>query len=358
MAEQRKSSENAYQEQRWQNVLLKAMMMDVSDAIAVTSSDGEIIYWNTAAQTLFGYTANEIEGRSIGILVDTDSFPPIRSVSSGIEDVVCQTKDGNPVTVTVKFGGAAAEENYHWYIFREKGSKSKYEEVLKEKDRAMESFTYSVSHDLRAPLRRIINYAQILQEDHQSGLDQEVARLISRMVKNAEKMGELMDDVLAYSRISHQDMRKSLVNTNNLVDSIIMDLKKHPHNNRISFDVRRLENVFADPALLRLVFENLLDNAVKFSRHSENPEIEIGSEVHRDSVEYYVKDNGAGFDPQYSGKLFTIFQRLHSPTEYEGNGIGLAIVHQIVSRHSGQVTAESTPGKGSIFRFALPKEFA
>lgn len=336
-------------------MLLDTMLKHVSNAIVVTTSDGDIIQWNPGAHTLFGYAAKEAIGKSIGFILDQQSLPPIRSISSASAEVACHTKAGQTISLSVNFGRLAGGGNNHWYVFEDQRTSAKYDEMLKEKDRAMESFTYSVSHDLRAPLRRIINYAQILEEDHLSSLNEEVARLISRMAKNAEKMSELMDDVLSYSRVSQQPVRKSKVNVNSLIVGVLSDLKKDLGKARVSFSVKPLEDVVADASLLKRVFQNLLDNAIKFSRTSEKPEVEIGCRPGENSIEYYVKDNGVGFDPQYVNKLYSIFQRLHTPAEFEGNGIGLAIVQQIVLRHGGKVWADGKVGRGSTFWFSLPR---
>jgi PAS domain S-box-containing protein len=333
-------------------------MNHASDAIVLTDSADEITAWNTKAEKLFGYNALEAIGQSITLIVDREILLNVRTVSNEIDQIACKHVDGKTIPVSIRFDEVVdGDKNLLavCYLFSDQRENTRQKEFVKEKERAMESFMYSVSHDLRAPLRRIVNYAEILEEDHLPALDEEVKRLVTRMAKNAEKMNELIDDLLSYSRISQQAIKKSVVNVEMLVNNLITELKNSSDLARITFSIKSLTPVEADPAMLKRVFENLLSNAIKFTNTKETAIVEIGCESAPASTNYYVRDNGVGFDLQYAYKLFNIFQRLHNPTEYEGTGIGLAIVQQIISRHGGKVWAEGKANEGAAFYFSLPK---
>jgi PAS domain S-box-containing protein len=218
----------------------------------------------------------------------------------------------------------------------------------------LEAFSYSVSHDLRAPLRGISGFTNILLEDHGEKLDDEARRICSVIVENTKKMGELIEDLLAFSRFARKEIKRSSIDMNTLIRSVYSGLLDAPHREKFSFSTGDLENCCGDPVLIRQVVSNLLSNAIKFSERKENPEIEITGKRKGNMVVYTVKDNGVGFDMKYADKLFKVFQRLHSSTEFEGTGAGLAIVQRIVHRHGGEVGAESVRGQGAAFWFSLP----
>ncbi|MCX5826687.1 MAG: PAS domain S-box protein [Deltaproteobacteria bacterium] len=236
-------------------------------------------------------------------------------------------------------------------------------------NKELEAFTYSVSHDLKAPLRAVDGYAQILIEDHAVRLDSEGRRTCEIISNNARKMGKLIDDLLAFSRTSRIEMNPAPVDMATLANSIFFELTTPEERERIDFHVAPLPQASGDPPLIRQVWTNLLVNAVKFSAKKERAVIEVGcvsegsghpvsSEIIKGklAVVYFVQDNGAGFDMAYADKLFGVFQRLHSEKEFEGTGVGLAIVQQIVQRHGGRIWAEGEVGKGATFYFTLGKE--
>ncbi|HLG40264.1 MAG TPA: PAS domain S-box protein, partial [Chitinophagaceae bacterium] len=221
--------------------------------------------------------------------------------------------------------------------------------------RELEAFTYSVSHDLRAPLRGIIGFTAILEEDYASKLDDEAKRITAVIKNNTMKMGHLIDDLLAFSRMGKQEIVKTQVNSQAMVKEIADELiKQNKSSNRIHWDIRPLTPVKADPNTLRQVWINLITNAIKYSGKRERPNIEIGSYSENGQTIFYVKDNGVGFDEQYKHKLFKVFQRLHSVEEFEGTGVGLALVEKIVSRHGGKVWAQGKENEGACFYFSLP----
>lgn len=217
----------------------------------------------------------------------------------------------------------------------------------------LEAFTYSVSHDLRSPLRAINGYAEILQEDYQAQFNDEANRLLQNIKQNAIKMGNLIDDLLAFSKLGRQEIEKEEVDLNELLETIIIELNKNqPHKTTIKYTT--LHKVKADYNLLYQVIFNLVSNGIKYSSKGENPEVEINSEEKNGEIILSVKDNGAGFDMKYADKLFGVFQRLHSQEEFEGTGVGLAIVHRVITKHKGRVWAEGKINEGATFHISLP----
>jgi signal transduction histidine kinase len=217
------------------------------------------------------------------------------------------------------------------------------------------SFSYSVSHDLRAPIRAINGYTRILAEDYSDKLDTEGNKILHAIINNSKKMGELIDDLLAFSKLGRKQVTFSEIIMNELVQSVRDELTFDDGDNIPVFDVQALLPAKGDKSLIRQVWINLISNAIKYSRNKPSTNIEIGAYEQGKMIVYYVKDSGAGFDMQYYDKLFGVFQRLHSQEEFEGTGIGLAIVQKIVDRHRGTVWAESVLDEGTSFYFSLPK---
>ena len=228
-------------------------------------------------------------------------------------------------------------------------------ELLTEANRELEAFSYSVSHDLRAPLRAIDGFSRILSEEKGRQLDEEGRRLLGIVSGNARKMGQLIDDLLAFSRSSRAEMRRTQVDMTGLARAAFAEARLSvPSGERVELKLADLPPAQGDPDLLRQVWANLVGNAVKFSAHVERPVVEIEGEVEARRVVYRVRDNGAGFDMAYAHKLFGVFQRLHAPSEFGGTGVGLALAKRIVDRHRGDVSAEGAAGRGATFTFALP----
>lgn len=223
-------------------------------------------------------------------------------------------------------------------------------------NKELEAFSYSVSHDLRAPLRAIDGYTRILVEDYEAILDEEGKRVCGIISAEARRMGQLIDDLLAFSRLGRKEMYSSNIDMKALVVSVLNDLEKEEDRERIDLKIASLPSVKADSSLIRQVWINLLSNAIKFTSKRDRAAIEVGSKSTNDEVIYYVRDTGAGFDMEYANKLFGVFQRLHSESEFEGTGVGLAIVQRIVRRHGGRVWAEGEVDKGATFYFALPQK--
>jgi light-regulated signal transduction histidine kinase (bacteriophytochrome) len=229
------------------------------------------------------------------------------------------------------------------------------EERIRALNRELESFSYSVSHDLRAPLRHIDGYARILREDLAGKLDPESRRCLDTIVDSARRMGMLIDDLLAFSRLGRKPLATRAVDMPELVKGVLAELQAQRGGAPLPVQVGALPEAAGDPALLRQVWSNLLGNALKYSDpRGEEAEVLVTGERRGDLLHYSVTDNGVGFDMRYADKLFGVFQRLHSQEEFEGTGVGLAIVQRIVSRHGGAVSAQGEPGRGATFSFELP----
>jgi len=223
-------------------------------------------------------------------------------------------------------------------------------------NRDLEAFSYSVSHDLRAPVRAVDGFARMLEEGYGERLDDEGRRLLGVVRESGRQMGQLIDDLLAFSRLGREPLRTKRVQLDELVKQTIEELRRDCSDRRIDFAVGELGVADADPALLKQALANLLSNAIKFTRKRDPAVVEVGRRRDPQAADanvYYVKDNGAGFDMRYASKLFGVFQRLHSVNEYEGTGVGLAIVQRVIDRHGGRVWAESKPGEGATFYFML-----
>ncbi|MFP4088453.1 MAG: ATP-binding protein [Desulfobacteraceae bacterium] len=225
---------------------------------------------------------------------------------------------------------------------------------LEVSNKELEAFAYSVSHDLRAPLRAIDGYVNILKEDYQDRLDNEGRRVMGVVQREAERMGELIDGLLTYSRLSRVEMSVSRIDMTTLARSVYHELTTPEDRERIDFQEDPLPPAMGDPTLIRQIWVNLIANAVKFSANRGRAIIKISGEVKKDELMYAIEDNGAGFDMQYADKLFHVFQRLHSAREFDGTGIGLASVQQAIHRHGGRIWAQGEPDRGATFYFTLP----
>ncbi|HEX8546753.1 MAG TPA: CHASE3 domain-containing protein [Cytophagaceae bacterium] len=222
-------------------------------------------------------------------------------------------------------------------------------------NRELDAFSYSVSHDLRSPLRSIDGYTKILQEDYADRFDDEGRRVMDVIKRNAQKMGHLIDDLLAFSRLNKADLVKSNIDMNKLVHSILLDFAIEKNEN-VKVNLGNLATAFGDIKMIKQVWINLISNAIKYSSNKVNQIIEIGSLSSARETTYFIKDNGVGFDMQYVNKLFGVFQRLHNQSEFEGTGVGLAIVQRIIAKHKGKVSAEAKIGEGAAFYIVLPNK--
>jgi PAS domain S-box-containing protein len=335
------------------------------------------IYINNINQTLLkwlGYTAAEVIGKmkyedllspeSRADHLNTFEVVFADYVKNGYVnnlEYVFQRKDGSTFPALVN-SIAVMDENGNFTKSRstvfDNTERKKAEERLKASNKELESFSYSVSHDLRAPLRAVHGYTKILSEDYGNQLDEEANRLMNNIMNNAQKMGHLIDDLLNFSRLGRKELSITNVTTAQMVANICTDIKSEQNGHSPQFKLNELLPVEADAIAIKQVWINLISNAAKYSRLKESAVIEIGSEEKNDEVIFYVKDNGVGFDMRYVDKLFGVFQRLHAESEFEGTGVGLAIVHRIVTRHGGRVWAEGKKDEGAVFYFTLPKKIA
>jgi PAS domain S-box-containing protein len=355
------------------------------DAIIGKTLDGIITSWNSGAEKIFGYTSAECIGKSMLML-----FPPERvgeepallaRIKRGerVEhfETVRTTKSGKLIDVSVTLSpirnnrdeiiGASkiarditerkvAQEKIHQLNAELEQRVIQRTAELEAANKELEAFSYSVSHDLRAPLRAVNGFAGIVLEDFSSQLPEEGKRYLERIRNGGQRMGELIDDLLAFSRLSRQSMNRQAVNSVKIVRDVLDELKPQQNGRQIEVKVGELPACHGDPGLLKQVWVNLISNAVKYSRVREPAIIEIGFARDNDENVYFVRDNGAGFDMQYANKLFGVFQRLHRADEFEGTGVGLAIVQRIVHRHGGRVWAKAEVNRGATFYFTLEGE--
>jgi PAS domain S-box-containing protein len=227
---------------------------------------------------------------------------------------------------------------------------------LEAANKELEAFSYSVSHDLRAPLRHIEGFVEILRATKAEVLDDEGRRHLQTIADSSRQMGKLIDDLLSFSRTARAELRKVNVNLNDLVQSVIHEMEPDTAGRDVEWRINQMPQVEGDPALLRQVFSNLINNALKYTRTRPHARVEIGSTETESEAVIFIRDNGVGFDPRYAQKLFGVFQRLHRAAEFEGTGVGLANVRRIITRHGGRTWAESELDEGATFFFSLPKK--
>jgi PAS domain S-box-containing protein len=229
-------------------------------------------------------------------------------------------------------------------------------DLLEMANKELEAFSYSVSHDLRAPLRAVDGFSQAVLEDYGAQLPEEGRRDLQTIREGAQRMGVLIDDLLTFSRLSRIPLKKQEVNTDKLVRHVVEGMNSQREGRQVEIRIGDLPACQADPALLNQVWTNLLSNALKYTRQRQPAVIEIGCKLEQDENVYFVRDNGAGFDMRYAGKLFGVFQRLHRADEFEGTGVGLAIVQRVIHRHGGRIWADAALDRGATFYFTLKEE--
>ncbi|HKX32460.1 MAG TPA: ATP-binding protein, partial [Blastocatellia bacterium] len=227
---------------------------------------------------------------------------------------------------------------------------------LEAANRDLEAFSYSVAHDLRAPLRAVIGFSQILLAEHSDRLDEIGGRLLHTISTSATQCGQLISDLLALYQLSRKDLERKTVDLEDLAHSVVTELQQAGAGRDVRVAIQPLPPAFGDGSMLRQTLINLIENAFKFTRNRPHPEVEIGFRRQDQETVYFVRDNGVGFEMKYYDKLFGIFQRLHATEDFEGTGVGLAIVRRVIDRHDGRVWAESREGAGATFYFTLPDE--
>lgn len=334
-------------------------------AIFLLSPAGRVDSWNQGAQRIKGYRAEEILGRHISLFYppeDVAADKPERLLKAAARDGRVEDegwrvrKDGTRFWANVIITALKdAEGRLTGYakITRDLTERRRVTEELARSHTELESFSYSVSHDLRAPLRAIDGYAKALLEDHGPRLDADGQRMLGIVRDNARHMGQLIDSLLTFSRLGRQPLRKAAINMRGVAEGVVEELRRGG-SSLPEVTVQPLPAAVGDPTLIRQVFANLIGNAFKFSAARPDPRVEIGVRVDGGENVYYVKDNGVGFDMRYADKLFKVFSRLHRMEDFEGTGVGLALVHRIIHRHGGRIWAESAPDHGATFHFTVP----
>ena len=349
----------------------RALLLEsMSEAVIAGDLDYRIHEWNPAAERLFGWTAAEVRGRRIEEVlvvrgVDREhARSEIRAGRTTQISVRIQHRTGHWLEIEassmpVKTDGVATGfvSVLHDVTERRHLEQESQQRVhdLQVANRELESFSYSVSHDLRAPVRAIAGFARLIEEDHSGSLDAEGLRLLQVVRRNAQRMGLLIDDLLAFSRTGRQAMTLEEVDMEPLVREAADDACRAEPDREYDLRIGTLPAATADRTLIGQVWQNLLANAVKYSRGRTPALIEVSGDTTETEHVYRVRDNGVGFDMRHAGKLFGVFERLHAPSEFEGTGVGLALVDRIVRRHGGRAWAEAAPDKGATFHFSLPK---
>ena len=350
------------------------------DSIFVRDMDFVITYWNLGAQELYGWTAEDAIGKQSHQLLQTVYPTPLDDVRAELmrtgrwEGELERTKaDGTHVIVASRWSLRRDERERPVAILETNNDiterKRREEEIRKlnedlEKrtaeleaiNKELEAFAYSISHDLRAPLRHMAGYAELLQKNAFSLLDEKSRRYMTMILESAKRMGDLIDDLLAFSRIGRAETRMTTVSLEQLAKEALSEIQQETNGRNIAWRIGALPNVYGDRSMLRLALINLVSNAVKFTRKRSQAEIEIGcTDGKQDEIVVFIRDNGVGFDMKYVNKLFGVFQRLHRAEEFEGTGIGLATVQRIIHRHGGRIWAEGLVDRGATFYFSVPK---
>jgi PAS domain S-box-containing protein len=349
------------------------------DTIFVRDMSDIITYWNRGAEELYGWSAQQAIGKHSQQLLQAEYPLPMEDVRAELlrsgrwEGELRKVKaDGSAVVVASRWSLRQDEQGRPIAILETNNDISdrirREEEIhqlnlelgkrssdLEASNKELEAFAYSVSHDLRAPLRHMVGFAELLQKNIGPKLDEKGHRYMSIILESAKKMGTLIDDLLAFSRIGRAETRETVVSLEQLLQEVLGDMQQETGGRKIAWKIGPLPRLYGDRSMLRLVLVNLLSNAVKFTRTQPHAEIEIGSiEKSEEGVVVFVRDNGVGFDMKYAHKLFGVFQRLHSSGSFEGTGIGLATVQRIIRRHGGRVWAESLINRGATFFFSVP----
>jgi PAS domain S-box-containing protein len=335
-------------------------------AIFMLDLDGRVASWNGGAERIKGYRADEIIGQHFS------AFYPPEDVAQGKPQWELEVaeregrhedegwrvrKDGTRFWANAVI---SAMRDPHGTLLgfakvtRDLTGRRRTEQALAQTNQELERFSYSVSHDLRAPLRAINGYAHALVEDHAAQLDAEGKRLLTVIRDSARVGGQLIDALLNFSRVGRQGVARVPIDLTALAESVVAELRQVAGGVAVEVVLTPMPPVTADAALLRQVLANLIGNAFKFTGRRPHPRVEIGARNEGDDVVYYVKDNGVGFDMRYADKLFGVFQRLHRGDEFEGTGVGLALAQRIIQRHGGRMWAEGKVDKGATFFFTVP----
>jgi PAS domain S-box-containing protein len=346
------------------------------DAVVVVDQTGRIVLVNAQTEALFGYDRSELLGREIELLIpdryhgahrsfrDTFFTSPRARPMGGGRELFARRNDGSEFPAEISLSPFQTEhETLVSSSIRDCTERRQVERTLSQQaklldasNKELEAFSYSVSHDLRAPLRAIDGFSRILLDDYSANIPAEAKHYLANVRANAQQMGRLVDGLLNLSRLIRVPIATQLVDSGAMVRTVIDEQSDACDGRRIVFAIDELPGCRAEPTLLKQVWTNLIANAIKYTRGKNQARIEIGALSANSSAAgptYFVKDNGVGFDMRYAGRMFGVFQRLHRSEDFEGTGVGLAIVQRIVNRHGGRVWAEGQPGQGATFFFTL-----
>ena len=364
--------------------VFRQLLESAPDAIVQVDSAGRILLLNAQTEKLFGYSREQLLGQPLEILLPERhrvahvhhragyAVEPLTRTMGGGLALHGRRKDGTEFPVDISLSPLHTDQGILvTSIVRDVTDRKQAEEEIKALNQSLEqrvkertaeleatnkeleAFTYSVSHDLRAPLRHVDGFSRLLLEEHGEQLDSEGKRLLERVRQGTQHMGALVDDLLNLSRVSRREVNPLVTDLNTILEEVLAELKPTCQGRQVEFRAGRLPFAQCDPGLIRQVFANLLSNAVKFTRPRERAVIEVGQAEHDGHEAVFVRDNGVGFSMKYSDKLFGVFQRLHRAEDFEGTGVGLVTVQRIIQKHGGRVWVEAEIDKGATFYFSL-----
>ncbi|MGC4101137.1 hybrid sensor histidine kinase/response regulator [Ferruginibacter sp.] len=357
---------------------LSTVVKQSSDAIYIYDRQGKIISWNDGAEKIYGYSEQEALRMNIRNIIppylEHEMEDTTSNVLNGIRVEAMEsrriTKHGKLIDVVFSAAiitdsnreitsVAITERDITEQKLADEQIKLLHANLeanilqLESSNKELESFSYSVSHDLRAPLRALNAYSSIIETDYMQEMNDEARELMKKIQANTLKMGVLIDDLLEFSRLGRKEVRRTRINMQAMAEGILREIEK-TNQHHAAIKITDMPDANADPALIEQVWINLISNAIKYSAKKQQPEIHIGANTSINETVYFVKDNGAGFDMKYVHKLFGVFQRLHAVDEFEGTGVGLAIVYRIITKHGGKIWADAKSGEGAAFYFTLP----
>ncbi len=380
VTERKKAEENRLKaEKRY-----RALIENSSEGITLLDKDFKILYRSPSTYRITGWTSDERSNQVQLQEMHPEDVPELHSIMKEILKIPSKSiistfrvknKNGNYIWLEALLTNMLEDKSVEAIVmnFRDVSERKAGEEKIKylndgleqkviertaqleAVNKELESFSYSVSHDLRAPLRAIDGYAGMIEEDYEKLFDDEGKRLLGNIQQNAKKMSNLIDDLLAFSRLGKKVLQRKELDMNELVEGVLIDIDKSV-THHAKLEVAKLRPIMGDYSLIHQVLMNLISNAVKYSSKKENPVVSITSKKENNEIIYSITDNGVGFDMKYAHKLFGVFQRLHTMDEFEGTGVGLAIVQRVITKHGGKIWANSQVGEGSVFSFSLPEK--